>query len=285
MEKINRWRPAIPILISILVIAVTVFSLTTYQAPTFAAPEGEQVPKASAAVTPKLMKKASTEGAIKKVAPEPKGSKCVGTVKESGDYEDGTYYGSATGFKSTIKVKVVIKDGKIANISVVSHGDDASYFNRAKAVLGRIVLKQSTNVDTVSGATYSSAGLIKAVRNALAKAEKKPNKKKETKKPEKKPGVKPGKPGKFPYPDGVYEGTAEGFSSDITVAVTLKNKTIKKIRVLQQDEDEPYFTHALKVLKWIKRSQSTKVDTVSGATCTSLSLIEACRQALAQARQ
>ncbi|MBQ9059838.1 MAG: FMN-binding protein [Firmicutes bacterium] len=272
----ERWRSRVPLLISILVICVTVFSLTTYKAPTFASPE--ETAAASQAAKPKLMQKASVSEAVKKVA-DPKGSKSVAKVKESGNYADGIYYGSATGFKSTIKVKVVIKGGKIASIDVVSHGDDASYFNRAKSLLGRIVLKQTTNVDTVSGATYSSTGLIKAVRNALAKAEKKSKKDTKKKKPE-----KTGKKGQFPYPDGTYEGTAEGFCSDITVAVTLKNKTITKITVVSQDEDKDFFDRALAVLKKIVKAQSTKVDVVSGATYSSNGLIKATINALKVAK-
>ncbi|MBQ9014531.1 MAG: FMN-binding protein [Firmicutes bacterium] len=279
----ERWRSRLPLLISILVVCVTVFSLTTYKAPTFAVPE-DAAAASSPAAKPKLMEKASVSEAVKKAA-TPKGSKSVGKVSESGNYTDGVYYGSATGFKSTIKVKVVIKDGKIASIDVVSHGDDAAYFNRAKALLGRIVLKQTTNVDTVSGATYSSTGLIKAVRNALAKAEKKDKKsqnKKKTKKKKTEPAA--GKAGQFPYPDGTYEGTAEGFCSDITVAVTLKNKTITSITVVSQDEDEEFFSRALAVLKSIVKAQSTKVDVVSGATYSSNGLINATINALKVAK-
>jgi len=276
---VERWRARIPILISALVICVTVCSLTTYKAPTFAAPESTAV--SSQVVKPKLMQKASTEGAVRN-AVDPKGSKNVARIRESGNYADGVYYGSATGFRSTIKVKVVIKRGKIVSVDVVSHGDDAAYFNRARSLLDKIVQQQTTNVDTVSGATYSSTGLIKAVRNALAKAEKK--NKKSTDKKKKTKTEKPGKKGQFPYPDGTYEGTAEGFCSDITVAVTLKKKTITKIAVVNQDEDRDFFNRALAVLKKIVKTQSTKVDVVSGATYSSKGLINATVNALKAAK-
>ena len=55
-------------------------------------------------------------------------------------------------------------------VSVVSSSDDAPYFNRAKGVIGKVLRSQSTNVDTVSGATYSSNGILGAIDVALKKA-------------------------------------------------------------------------------------------------------------------
>ena len=50
---------------------------------------------------------------------------------------------------------------------MLSTSDDSPYIDNAKVLLNNIITLQSTNVDAVSGATYSSAGLIEAVRNAL----------------------------------------------------------------------------------------------------------------------
>jgi uncharacterized protein with FMN-binding domain len=50
---------------------------------------------------------------------------------------------------------------------VVSESDSQQFFSRAEAVLDDILGQQSLEVDTVSGATFSSAGLINAVYNAL----------------------------------------------------------------------------------------------------------------------
>lgn len=63
-----------------------------------------------------------------------------------------------------MKVKVVISGGKIASVEVVENHDDSSYLNRAKALIGNIISSQSTNVDVISGATYSSNGIKSAVR-------------------------------------------------------------------------------------------------------------------------
>ena len=85
--------------------------------------------------------------------------------------KDGTYTGSGQGFKSTITVQVVISGGKIASITVLSESDDAEYFARARGVITSVISRQSTSVDTVSGATYSSKGILAAIEDALAKSE------------------------------------------------------------------------------------------------------------------
>jgi len=94
------------------------------------------------------------------------------TSNSQGAYKDGTYTGSGTGFKGrTTKVSVTVANGKISNIETLSYGDDRSYFERAlSSVTKAIISKQSTSVDTVSGATYSSKGIMSAVANALSQA-------------------------------------------------------------------------------------------------------------------
>ena len=50
--------------------------------------------------------------------------------------------------------------------------EDAAYFDAASSLLDTILEEQSTDVDTVSGATFSSNGIIHATEDALRKAEK-----------------------------------------------------------------------------------------------------------------
>jgi uncharacterized protein with FMN-binding domain len=86
-------------------------------------------------------------------------------------YEDGTYQGTGTGYGGNITVEVTIEDGKFVQIEVLSADDeDPAYYNQAEAVLEKMITKQSTEIDTVSGATYSSEGLIEATTKALEKA-------------------------------------------------------------------------------------------------------------------
>lgn len=59
---------------------------------------------------------------------------------------------------------------KIKRVDVLSSGDDESYLNEAKNLIPTIIEKQSLNVDSISGATFSSKGIISAVENALKNA-------------------------------------------------------------------------------------------------------------------
>ncbi len=89
----------------------------------------------------------------------------------SGIYADGTYEGSGRGFRGTITVSVVVSGGKITSVDVVSYRDDRPYFKRAYSrISDDVISSQSADVDAVSGATYSSRGLINAVADALSKA-------------------------------------------------------------------------------------------------------------------
>ena len=88
----------------------------------------------------------------------------------SANLNDGVYTGSGQGFNGPIRVRVTVYGGNITSVDILSHSDDAPFFNRAKAVIGRLLGSPGKSVDTVSGATYSSRGIIDAVRNALAGA-------------------------------------------------------------------------------------------------------------------
>lgn len=88
-----------------------------------------------------------------------------------GSYKDGTYEGSGTGFGGEITVSVTVAEGKVTDIEVLNaDGEDPAYYNQALAVLDKIISAQSAEVDTVSGATFSSTGLIDAAADALGKA-------------------------------------------------------------------------------------------------------------------
>lgn len=84
--------------------------------------------------------------------------------------KDGTYQGSADGYEGTISVTVTVSGGAVTDVTVDSESDSPQYFDRAQSVLDDIVNGQTLEVDTVSGATFSSAGLINAVADALQNA-------------------------------------------------------------------------------------------------------------------
>lgn len=87
-------------------------------------------------------------------------------------YKDGTYTGSAQGFGGAITVQVTLANDEITDIQVTSApGEDSAYLSQGEGVISSIISAQSTDVDTVSGATFSSTGIINAVVDALGKAE------------------------------------------------------------------------------------------------------------------
>lgn len=90
----------------------------------------------------------------------------------AGLYADGTYEGSGTGFRGgTTTVEVTIENGQITNIAVVSYQDDRPYFEKAfPTITADVISSQSTDVDIVSRATFSSNGIIEAISNALSSA-------------------------------------------------------------------------------------------------------------------
>jgi uncharacterized protein with FMN-binding domain len=91
--------------------------------------------------------------------------------EEESPYADGVYQGEAQGFGGAITVEVTVEEGRLTDIHVLSaHGEDPAYYSQAESVLDEMIARQSTEVDTVSGATYSSRGLIEATAQAMEKA-------------------------------------------------------------------------------------------------------------------
>ena len=90
--------------------------------------------------------------------------------ESGGSYKDGTYQGTATGFGGDITVDVTIADGKIADVEILSADkEDSAYLTMAKDIIPEIIDAQSADVDTISGATFSSTGIKNATAQALEK--------------------------------------------------------------------------------------------------------------------
>ena len=88
-----------------------------------------------------------------------------------GAYKDGTYTGEAQGFGGPVDVEVIIENGKISKINVTSaEKEDGAYLSMAEDIIPTIIEAQSADVDTISGATFSSTGIKKAVAQALEEA-------------------------------------------------------------------------------------------------------------------
>ena len=196
--------------------------------------------------------------------------------------KDGVYTGTGQGFNGPISVRVTVSGGNIVNVEILSYSDDAPYFNRAKAVISKMIGKQGSSVDTVSGATYSSRGIIDAVRDALSKAgisdiniANKPDNSGNSNTPENGNGTNPsvnpetGEPSyvdealRRHYPkdklkDGEYTGIGIGYNNPggIKTYITVKDGEIVDVRVGAgadyRDDMGPFRSKAERLLPFLK---------------------------------
>ena len=120
--------------------------------------------------------KDTAENTKEETEENPKSENADAEDKEEEDlaYKNGTYTGEGQGFGGTIQVEVTLENDTITDIQVVSApGEDSAYLSQGEGVISTILAAQSTDVDTISGATFSSTGIINAVNDALGKAENK----------------------------------------------------------------------------------------------------------------
>ena len=268
----------------------------------------------------------------------------------SGKYKDGTYTGSAYGYRGQTTVSVTVSGGMIININTESYEDDREFFERAEnKVIPEIISAQDVQVDTVSGATFSSKGIINAVENALgdqllqgitesstsessestdqessetndervkrifsterhhkkheeetyyehedqnsaeesseqeeeAEISQSPADEENSDIEEQEKTEQSTASSDAALEDGVYTGSGTGFRGTTTVEVTVDNGKISNITVTSYQDDKQFFSRAESgIISSIISSQSTDVDTVSGATFSSNGLIEAVSDAL-----
>lgn len=91
--------------------------------------------------------------------------------KKEGEKTEGKFEATGPGYGGDIKVAVDLKDGKIENIEILENLESAGVGKVAMPIVAERIKKgQSVNVDTVTGATASSKGLMLAVTNALKEA-------------------------------------------------------------------------------------------------------------------
>lgn len=214
-------------------------------------------------------------------------------------YKDGTYTGSGEGYRGgTTKVSVTVAGGKITKIETISNQDTPKFYNRVEGTITKaIISKQSTSVDTVSGATYSSKGIISAVKNALSQADSgssTSNNANNTQTIEKsttssakdsKTDANSTSINASTYKDGTYTGSGNGFGGTTKISVAIANGKITGITTISNDDTSRYYNRAIgTITSRIISKQSASVDTVSGATYSSNGIIEAVQNALSQAK-
>lgn len=91
-------------------------------------------------------------------------------AEHSRKYIDGTYSGTGNGYEGPITLSVTVEDDRITWIEVTDSIEDPEFFTPALDIIGDVINAQHTNLDAVSGSTYSSYGLLDAIDDALSKA-------------------------------------------------------------------------------------------------------------------
>ena len=185
---------------------------------------------------------------------------------------------------SEVTVAVTIKDKQITAIDILSSSDDTAFFNRAKAVIDRIIAGQTLDVDVVSGATFSSNGIISAVKNALTgekTVERRENPSPEMQQHREVTLSLADVQDAAAYKDGTYYGTGTGFGGTLKVKVVRSaEERLRLLRLWRILDDSSYLNRAKALIGNIISSQSTNVDVISGATYSSNGIKSAVRDAL-----
>lgn len=184
-------------------------------------------------------------------------------------YRDGVYTASAQGFGGPITVQVTVQNDTITDISILSHdGETTSYFARARKVVSEILTTGTPDVDSVSGATYSSTGILNAVKRALAKAavDAEP-----VEEPAETPVTEPqgdaAEPEGPTYVDGVYTGTGESTRGPVTVSVTVTDGRVAGVTIVPtqtEPEEKSFWEKAKDAWKTLVSGKQDDADTDGG---------------------
>ena len=100
---------------------------------------------------------------------------CLGTgALREAVLRPGIYEGSGQGLRGSINVRIQVSSQGIVDITIIEHRETVHPGLAAMEELLEMVLETgSTDLDVISGATFSSIGFLDAVEDALAKAEEK----------------------------------------------------------------------------------------------------------------
>ena len=255
--------------------------------------ESEAVTEAAEAETEAVTEAAEAESEAVTEAAEAESGAAAVPAEEAGAYADGVYEGTGSGNGGDMNVEVTVENGKITDIVLKEdHNETPGIFEKAvDEVIPAIIKAQSTDVDSASGASMSSAGIKEAVEDALSKAggaeaaEAAETEAEEAATEAEEAGTEADAENKAEYKDGVYEGTGSGNGGDMNVEVTVENGKITDI-VLKEDHNETpgIFEKAVdEVIPAIIKAQSTDVDSASGASMSSAGIKEAVEDALSKA--
>lgn len=181
-------------------------------------------------------------------------------------YTPGTYTAAIAGQNGPVKVEVTTSADKILSVKIVDQKETEGIGSKAVAALpAEIVKAQSANVQSIAGASVSSAAIKKAVHECLNQAQGK-------------------KAAPLALKNGTFEGKAYGNNGWLTVEVTIKDNKITDIKTPGQRETKYLGDTAIREIgKDVLQYQTLNVDNVAGATVTSTALKTAIAQAIEKA--
>jgi uncharacterized protein with FMN-binding domain len=200
-----------------------------------------------------------------------------------------TYTGEADGFsdKTPIKVTVTVADGKITAVVIDEHGESESMIEAVatalEAVPAAIVEKNEAEVDIVAGATWTSKGIMAAVKAALAQTATEETAAEAPEEPAAEEAA-PAEPGALI--NGTFSGEADGFSDNtpIKVTVTVADGKITAVVIDEHGESESMIEAVATALEAVPAAivekNEVEVDVVAGATWTSKGIMAAAKAAL-----
>lgn len=192
----------------------------------------------------------------------------TGTVKLVGvknvpaavSYTPGTYTGTAMGFGGPVTVEATVSADAITEVKVTGDDETPTVGGAILAPLGRLAASEGLEMDTITGATYTSRGVKDALAVALSKAQ--------------------GKSVAAPA-DGKYTVNAIGHEGIIVVTTMFQGSKIKSVTVNSQSETEGIGTYAVdRIPGAITAAQSFNVDAVGGATVSSTTIKQGVAEAV-----
>lgn len=192
---------------------------------------------------------------------------CSSSSESTGKYTSGTYSGTAKGFGGDVTVTLTVDSNKITDVTIDGKDETETVGGAALETLKNEILeKQSSEIDTVTGASVTSSAVQEATKLALDKAS----------------GVETSATNS--YKSGTYNASAQGHNATVTLDVTFNESEITDITVTQSYESPGVSDRALSdIPKEIIEYQTLNVDVISGSTVSSNAILSAVKDAVKQA--
>ncbi|MGM0446335.1 MAG: RnfABCDGE type electron transport complex subunit D [Bacillota bacterium] len=195
------------------------------------------------------------------------------SAKDKDELISNLVYISRNGFEAPIEILLSINsEGEILDTKIVSESEsptlgarikDESFLNQFNRFSIENTSEIMDNTDLISGATFSSQTVARAVRAGL-----------ELYISDKNEGLI----------DGVYQASAQGAQGMITIEIEIEDRDITNVKIVEDQETKHLAQPAYEELKeQLLSKQNADLDIVSGATYTSEAFIEAVQSAIDKA--